>query len=344
MIRVEGIGMEIVKKSVNIINYDKREIEDRDIGENFNAYIEELINYFKLNESTRKYKSRSLNTEVVSSILGIVSNQDEFGNLNKNISRRLLKEEIKVQEKISTMGVDIQKGSLIQAVVLDDTDNYMYVIAKVEHEKFVDDIDYSFKSGFSRDKQKIWKTCIFESINEDVGSIESKIFLNNKAKYWTDSFLELDEVRNDEINTISAFKSVDALLRREVKKYSEGDYFILKNSLVGELRKETLVDYPEMVKNLVTGYKTDNNNIDINKLKDSLLELPKTHNFDNQFNSIPESLKKASERIFKVSDNIELKIKGHIDPNKISMQRESDGRLYVKIETDNERLINIFNN
>ena len=115
--------MEIVKKSVNIINYDKREIEDRDIGENFNAYIEELINYFKLNESTRKYKSRSLNTEVVSSILEIVSNQDEFGNLNKNISRRLLKEEIKVQEKISNMGVDIQKGSLIQAVVLDDTDN-----------------------------------------------------------------------------------------------------------------------------------------------------------------------------------------------------------------------------
>ena len=128
------------------------------------------------------------------------------------------------------------------------------------------------------------------------------------------------------------------------KKYSEGDYFVLKNSLVGELKKEVLVDYPVVVENLLTGYKPDNDNIDINKLKDSLLELPKTHNFDKQFNSVPDSLKKASERIFIVSDNIELKIKGHIDANKIRTEREADGRLYVKIETDNEKLINIFDN
>ncbi|MGO1581283.1 MAG: hypothetical protein ACTHWZ_07745 [Peptoniphilaceae bacterium] len=336
--------MEIVRSCINIINYDQNKIEERDISEGFNNYIEELVSYFKSNESTRGYKSRSLNTEVVSSVLGIVKNQDEFDNLNKNISRRLLEEEIKVQEKISSMGVSVQKGSLIQAVLIDDIDEYIYVIAKVEHEEFVDDKDYSFKSGFSKDKQKIWKTCIFESINQNASFIDSKIFLNNVAKYWTDDFLELDEIRNDEINTRNAFKSVDALLKRDVKKYSEGDYFVLKNSLVGELKKEVLVDYPEVVKNLVTGYRPYNENIDINKLKDSLLELPKTHNFDKQFNSVPDSFKKASERIFKVNDNIELKIKGHIDTNKISTEREADGRLYVKIETDNKNLINIFDN
>ena len=336
--------MEIVRSCINIINYEQNKIEERDIDESFNDYIEELVSYFKSNCSTRGYKSRSLNTEVVSSVLGIVKNQDEFNNLNKNISRRLLEEEIKVQEKISNMGVNIQKGSLIQAVLIDDIGEYMYVIAKVEHEEFVDDKDYSFKSGFSKDKQKIWKTCIFESINQDANFIDSKIFLNNKAKYWTDSYLELDEIRNDEINTTNAFKSVDALLKREVKKHSEGDYFVLKNSLVGELKKEVLIDYPELVKNLVTEYKPDNDNININKLKDSLLELPKTHNFDNQFNAIPDSLKRVAESIYKLSDNIELKIKGNIDTNKISTERESDGRLYVKIETDNEKLINIFDN
>lgn len=154
--------MEIVRSCINIINYEQNKIEERDIGESFNDYIEELVSYFKSNCSTRGYKSRSLNTEVVSSVLGIVKNQDEFNNLNKNISRRLLEEEIKVQEKISNMGVNIQKGSLIQAVLIDDIGEYMYVIAKVEHEEFVDDKDYSFKSGFSKDKQKIWKTCIFE--------------------------------------------------------------------------------------------------------------------------------------------------------------------------------------
>ena len=212
--------MEIVRSCINIINYDQNKIEERDISEGFNDYIEELVSYFKSNESTRAYKSRSLNTEVVSSVLGIVKNQDEFDNLNENISRRLLKEEIKVQQKISSMGVSVQKGSLIQALLIDDIDEYIYVIAKVEHEEFVDDKDYSFKSGFSKDKQKIWKTCIFESINQNESFINSKIFLNNVAKYWTDDFLELDEIRNDENNTKNAFKSVDALLKRDVNKYS----------------------------------------------------------------------------------------------------------------------------
>lgn len=335
--------MEIIKSCINIINYDENKIEEREIDINFNRYIEELVKHFKSNKSTRHYKSLSLKTEVVSSILEITKNQNKFDELNKNISHRLLKKEIEVQKKISNMGVNIQKGSLIQALLIDDAGLYMYVIAKVEHEEFVDDKDYSFKSGFSKDKQKIWKTCIFESISHNVEFIDSRVFLNNEAKYWTDSFLELEELRNDEINTTCAFKSIDAFLKREVKKHSKGDYFILKNSLLGELRKKELIDYPEMIKNLITNYKPENDNIDICNLKTALLELPKTHNFDNQFNAAPDKLKKTSEEIFKINDNIELKIKGHIDFEKIEMNRDTDGRMYVKIETDNEDLINIFN-
>ena len=334
--------MEIIKSCINIINYDENKIEERKIDTNFNNYIEELVKHFKSNKSTRHYKSQSLKTEVVNSILEITKNQDKFDKLNKNISHRLLKKEIEVQKKISNMGVNIQKGSLIQALLKNDAGLYMYVIAKVEHEEFVDDKDYNFKSGFSKDKQKIWKTCIFESISHNVEFIDSKVFLNNEAKYWTDSFLELEELRNDEINTTCAFKSIDAFLKREVKKHSEGDYFILKNSLLGELRKRELIDYPEMITNLLTNYTPESDNININNLITSLLKLPETHNFDNQFTAIPDKFKKTSEEIFTINDNIELKIKGYIDRNKIKIQRGTDGRMYVSIETDNKKLIDVF--
>lgn len=131
-------------------------------------------------------------------------------------------------------------------------------------------------------------------------------------------------------------------MKREVKKHSEGDYFILKNSLLGELRKRELIDYPEMITNLLINYTPESDNININNLITSLLKLPETHNFDNQFTAVPDKFKKTSEEIFTINDNIELKIKGYIDRNKIKIQRGTDGRMYVSIETDNKKLIDVF--
>ena len=57
------------------------------------------------------------------------------------------------------MDTNVQKGSLIQALLYDeDKDSSMYLLAKVEHTDFVDDTDFSFKSGFSKDTKKIWKS------------------------------------------------------------------------------------------------------------------------------------------------------------------------------------------
>lgn len=50
---------------------------------------------------------------------------------------------------------------MIQALLYDDErDKYTYLLAKVEHTDFVDDSDFSFKSGFSKDMKKLWKSCI----------------------------------------------------------------------------------------------------------------------------------------------------------------------------------------
>ncbi|MDE6707005.1 MAG: hypothetical protein K2K06_03085, partial [Oscillospiraceae bacterium] len=111
--------------------------------------------YIDNNTSIREYFTRSVNTEVISCVLDIVRNQiDEDFVTSKidYIANRLLLKEREAQTSVVHMTTNVQKGSLIQAVLYDDeNDKHIYLLAKVEHTDFVDDSDFSFKSGFSKD-------------------------------------------------------------------------------------------------------------------------------------------------------------------------------------------------
>lgn len=72
----------------------------------------------------------------------------------KILARRLLLEETKAQIQIRHTNTTVQKGSLIQALLFDDiAEKYVYLLAKVEHTEWVDDSDFTFKTGFSKDKR-----------------------------------------------------------------------------------------------------------------------------------------------------------------------------------------------
>lgn len=147
--------MEIVIKTIRIIDYENNAVYVRETPETFSEYVSQLITYINGNTSIREYKTRSANTEVISCILDIVRNQidEEYvtGKIDF-IAQRLLLKEREAQTTVVHMNTNVQKGSLIQALLYDeDKDKYMYLLAKVEHTDFVDDSDFSFKSGFSKD-------------------------------------------------------------------------------------------------------------------------------------------------------------------------------------------------
>ena len=126
-----------------------------------------------------------------------------------------------------------KKGSLIQALLYDDTaDTYKYLLAKVEHSDFVDDTDFTFKTGFSKDKKTIWKSCLFDIVNPEAEVFNAIIYLDTKAKYWSSDFLELEEVISDEKNIISAFSAIDETLNRNVKRGAPQDYTFLRNAFI----------------------------------------------------------------------------------------------------------------
>lgn len=151
--------MRIITQAIRVIDYENNKISTRNIMPKFGEYIEQLISYINGNVSVREYKTQSTGTEVISSILEIIKHQAEPEVVLQRfdiIAQRLLRKERQAQEQVASMDIRVQKGSLILALI-EDEGKALFLLAKVEHTDFFDDSDYSIKSGFSKDKKKIWK-------------------------------------------------------------------------------------------------------------------------------------------------------------------------------------------
>lgn len=284
--------MEIILQTVRIIDYENNQVYTRDVPENFSEYVAQLITYINGNSTVRKYKTRSIDTEVVSCILDIIDKGEENKNfvINKinQIANRLLQKEVEAQNRIAQLNRNVQRGSLIQALLYHaDVNKYTYLLAKVEHSDFVDDSDFSFKCGFSKDQEKMWKSCIFDIDNLSATEIHSKIYSNTKAKYWHNDFLELDELESDERNTDLAFRAIDSTLSRNIKNKAPKDYTIIRNSIISYFKTNQHIDYDIMVQTTLEPYVP----VELEEEKmqtfiDKIKLLPDKQSFDRQFNSV----------------------------------------------------------
>lgn len=179
--------MEILTTSIRIIDYENNKVFTRETPESFDEYVCELITYINNNTSVRDFKTRSLDTEVISCVRKICenrANKDIVCEKTDSIACRLLKKEVEAQKRVERLNTNLQKGSLVQALLYDEEcDRFTYLLAKIEHSDFVDDIDFSFKSGFSKDKKTLWKSCLFDLPNETSHEFSAKIYSNTVAKY-----------------------------------------------------------------------------------------------------------------------------------------------------------------
>lgn len=352
--------MEIISKSIYTIDYESSMISSRSIPEYFNEYIENLIRFVNENINVRLYRTRSQATQVVTNIKNIITenikqviDEDVIKSNHKDIAERLLLKEIEAQERISRMGTNIKKGSIIQVLLKDENcDRYQYLIAKVDYLDFIDDTDFRKKIGFSAKNKDIGKTCIIETTSledEEVIIDNAKVYLDGQAKYWTNDFLELIEMRSDETNTKMVFKEVEAVLTKYIKRKSPKDFTILRNSLIGKLRSNNHIDYnTNIVKELVCDYTPEDESIlnssIIENVVEKLRELPITKNFDLQFQSVPSAINAKIKKRYPVYTGIEIKVDSYINDIKevISSVEEVDGSRYIKIKTTNDDTFNSF--
>lgn len=337
--------MEIINKSIHVINYDEQKIYSKDIPEFFNDYITKLIHHINTNTSIRSYTTRSQSTKVISNAKKILKKRKEL-NLNiknefKDNAEKLLGIEIRVQEQIAHLRTSVQKGSLVQSLLFDSQMNqYIFLLAKVEHSDFVDDLDFSSKTGFPKEKKNIWKSCLlYFDDSEELNISNAKIYSNTVAKYWSNDFLELDEMTTDENNTSNAFTAIDQTLASDIKNLAPKDYTVIRNNFIGYFKRNEHLDYISMIEEILGEYHPmDLPNDELQKLKEKLTTLPEKKHFDTQFNSIHSKIITKIKKIYKVNNGIEIKITDVIEDIKNTIKSvEEDGTRYLKIKiTDDD--------
>lgn len=334
--------MEIIAKSVHIIDYEDDAISAISPPEAFEEYVSALITEISADKNIREYQTVSKTSEVIACILHIqkhLAPDKKFEEQLDAIAYRLLRKEKDAQQRIEQLPVRVQKGSLIQALLHEDSGNFSYLLAKVEHTSFVDDLDFSFKTGFSKDKKTIWKTCVFDLSNIEADQISAHIYSNTRAKYWSDDFLELVPIKSDEENTRVAFKAIDIALNNIIKNNAPYDHTILRNSFICYFKTHTHMNYDAMLEDIILPYTPFQLASDkFERFKEALNELPEKRNFDRQFTPIAKEITGRIKKVFPIREGIELSIKDGISnlERVITADHDHDGSPYLKILIDDE--------
>lgn len=343
--------MEILTTSIRIIDYENNKVYTRDTPESFDEYVTELINHINSNTSVRDFKTKSVDTEVITCVKQLWQNRSDDAVIEaktNTIANRLLEKEIEAQGRVARMNTNVQKGSLIQALLFDETQEvFTYLLAKVEHSNFVDDTDFTFKSGFSKDKKTLWKSCLIDLPSPVAQEYYAKIYSNTVAKYWSDDFLELEEMISDETNTSKAFKAIEGVLNRNIKAVAPRDHIIIRNSIISYFKNKDHFDYSEMIDSVLGQYQTtDLTTEKLNTLKEKLNTLPETKNFDRQFSPIASVINARIRKVYEVNDGVQIRITDEIPDiaNTITAYREDDGTKYIKIKTNNDLTFQRFSN
>ncbi|WP_455524615.1 hypothetical protein [Holdemanella biformis] len=241
--------MTILYTSFHILDLDNDMVQRKEMPEEFQVFVKEYIEYANSNEKNKMYTIHDEQTQVVSCIRQMALNQDKCEVLTDSIADKLLTSERLAQAKIYHMGSSVKKGSLIQVLIQNSSDELLYVVAKVEHSKWYDGSDLSKKYGFSGDKKSLWKSAVFSmyEINSHIVFKDIKVYSDTMAKYWTVSFLELDEARDDAKNTYSAFKAVDNELKSAVEPVSKKDYVKLSSELQNVMNTPQQLNYNQCI-------------------------------------------------------------------------------------------------
>lgn len=337
--------MTILYTSFHVLDLDNDIVERKEMPDEFQTFVKEYIEYAKSNEKNKLYTVHDEQTQVVSCVRQMALDTNKCDALSQSIAEKLLDCEKLAQAKIYRMGSSVKKGSLIQALVQSESDQFEYIVAKVEHSKWYDGSDLSKKYGFSGDKKSLWKSAVFSmvEINSHILFKEIKVYSDTLAKYWTVSFLELDEKRDDAKNTYSAFKAVDNELKNAIEPVSKKDYIQLSSELQNVMNTPQTLNFDQCIDNLLESYSPSEDEIEKEVIKDCLLALPERKKFDKDFKVVPESLNNKRTKTFHLSQGIDLTIRSDAMeyPNKIT-STFVDGKRVLQIVCEDDETYETF--
>lgn len=302
--------------------------------EDFNTYLNTLIEEILDTEKGRSYEFVS-DTEEVANCLRMIVDGSDWEKHSESIASKLNRCEIDKQEKVRGIS-SLKKGNLIQVIGLREG-KYICVLTKVENDPYLDEDNLKLSSGLPVKKNRVQKSCYIE-YGEDK-KVKKIILSDSNAKiadYWWSNFLATKPEIPSIENTKKAYLAIDDLLKRTIKKKSVTDYWYMRNELNSYFGNQEAFVFDEVVERL-SSYKTENNDV-LEIMPDfvkTLKELPKKNKFDTQFDLDTKEIKARLRRRIILDAHIELRITGGVEDidNKIDPGQDEKGK-FIKIYSE----------
>ncbi|MFA0103329.1 nucleoid-associated protein [Vibrio splendidus] len=217
-----------------------------------------------------------------------------------------------VAEENQRVNFEIKEGSLIIARI-HNADWNCFLLVKVDFENYFKKGTYNKEAGLPEEKG-ILKFCLV-NVNED-GSLDDVIYVADKnkviAKFWSEKFLEAKELKNDSVNTFTAFKSIKDTIKNELKD-SKPNAYELQNCAISYFLTHDKFDYSEFIDEVIKPYKSTNEDkLDLKNLEEKLNKIKesKSNGFDGCFDIKLPMIKSSLKRVYKLDGDIELKVNG----------------------------------
>ena len=327
--------MNIIFTSLYQVDHELNQIKKiniNDQSDDLKDYTNRLIKEITTSNNKRSFEFKSQTTEVRTAIEKFLNTEYEAG--AKINADRLLNIEIEAQEKIDHLNIKIQKGSLFQAIIENDSETYI-IISKADHNQILDEIDFTLKTGLPWEK-RIFKAFLVKMEN----GLPKEIFVydttNRIARYWWDNYLELKEKYTDTHNTKTALNILDRKIFNPIKKEYPADHTILRNSAIGYFRNNDEFELSEFVAQTLENYTPIDPDFPKDKVVKKAKELPEKWKFDARFSIVKEEINKKQSNRIPLTEKIELILKDYISNlgNVIEAEKDAEGVKYIKIKTD----------
>ena len=350
--------MQIRYSKIFIIQNDipsaKEAVFDR--TENVREYIEAITTELTNNSVTRQYcfdeQYQTAKNDVIFIITKInalcsIPNEDERkAEINESLknyieshpAQRLSSIEKEFND-IYTQLSPIPKGVLIVAEIINEEGNCKLILAKADYAEFMEELSGDKKLGLPT-KKKIYKAVSIGYVYDNHEYTISNVLVcdtsSRDAKYWWRSFLELKELRTNELNTINAYKAIKDKVISPIRKDHKTDFINLFNFNLAYFSSNDNFNIDEYIQK-IRDYIPVDHNLNKETLINKLNALPETEKFDRTFQKQPTSISDRMRRqVVRLADNLDLSIKGQIEnlQNVIKAELDDQGNKIVVIYSD----------
>lgn len=343
--------------SLNHIDKDLEKVTSRIVNiDDAKEYISDLVTKMLENTLVREFQTKDGTNSVISEIINIINtyrttSQDteiaatSLYSHDEMISLKLLDAQITAQERYKQL-TKIKKGSLIQSLIENDNE-YIYILALVDHSFFLDESDLAKKMGLPDSKKAALKSA---RIHLNTNLSINKIYLSDSqtriSEYWYDGFLDLKESKSDILNTKKAYNCIKGLLSENLSANHKPDLLEYNNALNVYFSTKDSFSIDDCL-DFVFSIEPIDDTINKEDLKTKIKERNIAANlFDNTFTVDNTDIKRHLRNIkYTLNTNVELKVKSTDARIKESIytHKLDNGDLILAIKNVDIKELNRFN-